>query len=311
SIFLLIGSNPHPDVLSDRWIAKNDRAKRMAKWRSQFSPIILGKKTIKPQHIACSIQSVHVHINGKNPEDVVDKYNRLLYMVPEHIAISANSPIIGGQLVDYVESRLLLYEMADGGKGGFPKIQKYPKNLLEYAKYLFSQEKISALTLSQIAKERHEDNRIQFMVPFRVENRVCSVQAAVRENMALIEYVIGRLKFAQRWSRQTFPTLREIEVNRIEAIKKSLKGNFIWNGQSISARDYLRECIEKAEKGINYFYDHPRYLSILKTRIEKKTNSADVLRRWYKHLEGESQKEKIAKIVNMVWKHTLKNKPIL
>ncbi|RKX95724.1 MAG: hypothetical protein DRP55_10205, partial [Spirochaetes bacterium] len=172
AIFLLVGSNPHPEILSDKWITKNHRAKKIAQWRSQFPPIPIGDMVIKPQHIASAIQSIHVHINGKNPDDVIDKYNRLLYMSPELIALSANSPIVGGQLVDYAESRLLLYEIADGGRGGFPNITKYPKNIIDYAKYLFSQEKIMATTLSQIVKERHEDNRIQFEVPFRVENRV-------------------------------------------------------------------------------------------------------------------------------------------
>ena len=311
AIFLLVGSNPHPEILSDKWITKNHRAKKIAQWRSQFPPIPIGDMVIKPQHIASAIQSIHVHINGKNPDDVIDKYNRLLYMSPELIALSANSPIVGGQLVDYAESRLLLYEIADGGRGGFPNITKYPKNIIDYAKYLFSQEKIMATTLSQIVKERHEDNRIQFEVPFRVENRVCAAQAAVRENMALIEYIIGRLKYAQRWSRQIFPPPREIEINRIEAIKKSIRGTFVWSGRSVSAKDYLKECIEKAEKGIEYFYDHPRYLHILKTRVEKKTTSADVLRNWYKKLEDETVEEKIAKIVNKIWKHTKRNKPIL
>ena len=310
-IFLLIGANPHPDVLSDKWIAKNERAKRMAQWRSKFPSIPLADITIKPEHIACAIQSIHVHINGKNPDDVVDKFNRLLYMTPEFIALSANSPIIGGRLIDYAESRLLLYELADGGKGGFPKLNTYPTNIFDYGNYLFSQEKILATTLSQIVKERHEDTRIQFEVPFRVENRVCAVQAAVRENMALIEYIIGRLKYAQRWSRQVLPAFHEIEINRIEAIKNSLKGVFIWNGKSIPVKEYLLDGIKKAEKGIEYFYDHPRYLHILKTRVEKKTTSADVLRRWYKKLEGESIEEKVAKIVNRIWRHTLKNKPIL
>ncbi|RLF50053.1 MAG: hypothetical protein DRN24_07205, partial [Thermoplasmata archaeon] len=114
-----------------------------------------------------------------------------------------------------------------------------------------------------------------------------------------------------RWSRQVLPAFHEIEINRIEAIKNSLKGVFIWNGKSIPVKEYLLDGIKKAEKGIEYFYDHPRYLHILKTRVEKKTTSADVLRRWYKKLEGESIEEKVAKIVNRIWRHTLKNKPIL
>ena len=310
-VFLLTGSNPHPKVLSDKWITDSERAKKMAQWRSKFPPIPVADMLIKPQHIASAIQSIHVHINGKNPDDVVSKYNRLLYMSPELIALSANSPIIGGKLVDYAEARLLLYEMADGGKGGFPDLKKYPKNILEYAEYLFSKEKIIATTLSEIVKERHEDIRIQFELPFRVENRVCAVQAAVRENLALIEYIIGRLKYAQRWGRQQLPSLREIEINRIEAIKNSMRGRFVWNGKSISTQEYLRECIEKAEKGIRYFYDHPRYLHILKTRVERKKTSADIIRNWYKKMEGETEEEKIAKLVNKIWKHTLKNKPLL
>ncbi|RLF26976.1 MAG: hypothetical protein DRN01_03580, partial [Thermoplasmata archaeon] len=168
-----------------------------------------------------------------------------------------------------------------------------------------------ATTLSEIVKERHEDNRIQFELPFRVENRVCAVQAAVRENLALIEYIIGRLKYAQRWGRQQLPSLREIEINRIEAIKNSIRGRFVWNGKSISTQEYLRECIEKAEKGIKHFYDHPKYLHILKTRVERKKTSADIIRNWYKKMEGETEEEKIAKLVNKIWKHTLKNKPLL
>ena len=160
-------------------------------------------------------------------------------------------------------------------------------------------------------KERHEDNRIQFKIPFRVENRVCAVQSAVRENMALIEYIIGRLKYTQRWGRQPLPSLREIEINRIEAIKNSLKGRFIWNGKSISTKDYLKQCLEKAEKGVRYFYDHPRYLHILKTRVERRKTSADMIRIWYKRMEGEKEDERIAKLVNKIWRHTLKNKPIL
>jgi len=78
-----------------------------------------------------------------------------------------------------------------------------------------------------------------------------------------------------------------------------------------TVKEYLKECIKKAEKGIEYFYDHPRYIHILKTRVEKKTTSADILRRWYKKLENEPVEEKIAKIVNKIWKHTQKNKPIL
>ncbi len=311
AIFLLTGSNPHPEVLSDRWITNSERAKKMSQWRSRFPPIPVSDILIKPQHIASAIQSIHVHINGKNPDDVIHKFNRLLCMSPELIALSANSPIIGGKLVDYAEARLLLYEIADGGKGGFPDIVRYPKDILEYAEYIFSRERILGSTLSEIVKERHEDNRIQFELPFRVENRVCAVQAAVRENMALIEYIIGRLKYTQRWGRQPLPSLREIEINRIEAIKNSLKGRFVWNGKSISTKDYLKQCLEKAEKGVRYFYDHPRYLHILKTRVEKRRTSADVIRIWYKRMEGESEEEKIAKLVNRIWRHTLKNKPIL
>ena len=114
AIFLLIGSNPHPNILSDEWISNTERAR---KWQngSQFPPIKITNKNIKPQHVALAVQSIHVHIQGKGPKDVADKYNKLLYMIPEHIAISANSPIIGGEPLDYTESRFLLYELADGG----------------------------------------------------------------------------------------------------------------------------------------------------------------------------------------------------
>ncbi|RLF46623.1 MAG: hypothetical protein DRN29_04900 [Thermoplasmata archaeon] len=309
AIFLLLGANPHPEVLSDKWISNTTRAKTMAKWRSQFPSIKIANKKIRPEHIALAIQSIHIHIQGKGPDDVADKFNRLLYMVPEHIAISANSPVVGGEVVDYAEARLLLYEMADGGNAGLPKLRKYPVSIIEYGEYVSSFQPILAKSLTEMIKERHEDNRIRFEIPFRVENRVCPVQCTIRENMALIEYIIGRLKYAQRWSRRDYPTLKEIEINRLEAIKESIRGNFIWSGKSISIRDYLMENIEKAEKGLKSLDVQPRYLQILKRRIIRKKTPADVIRRWFRR--GDDEKERIAYLVNRIWDHTRKNRPII
>lgn len=310
AIFLLTGSNPHPDILSDKWITKSERALKMAQWRSQFPTIKIADLYIEPKHIALSIQSIHINIQGKNPDDTADKYNRLLYMVPEHIALSANSPIIGGRIVDYAEARLLLYEMADGGNAGFPKLKKYPVDIVDYGKYVLSYKPIIAKTLTQMVKERHEDNRIKFEIPFRVENRVCPTQPTIRENMALVEYVVGRLKYAQRWNRKDFPSLQEIRINRTEAIKESVKSKFIWNGKSVYARKYLMECIEKAERGIKLLDSQPRYLNILKRRVRKGKTCADVIRRWYKR-NGDSIDERVAEVVEKIWKHTRKNQPIL
>jgi len=307
-IFLLIGSNPHPDVLSDKWISNTERAITMAKWRSQFQTIKIAGKEIRPEHIALSIQSMHIHIQGRNPEDVTDKYNHLLYMIPEHIAISANSPIIGGKAVDYSEARLLLYEMADGGNAGLPKLKKYPTSILEYGEYVSSFKPIMAKNIAEMIKERHEDNRIRFEIPFRVENRICPAQSTIRENMALIEYIIGRLKYAQRWSRQDYPSLKEIEINRIEAIKNSIKGNFIWNGKTIPVKKQIGESIEKAEKGLKVLDSNPRYLRVLKKRLIKKKTSADVVRRWY---ERANENNKIEYLVNKIWEHTKKNSPLI
>ena len=307
-IFLLIGSNPHPDVLSDKWISNTERAITMAKWRSQFQTIKIAGKEIRPEHIALSIQSMHIHIQGRNLEDVADKYNHLLYMIPEHIAISANSPIIGGKAVDYSEARLLLYEMADGGNAGLPKLKKYPTSILEYGEYVSSFKPIMAKNIAEMIKERHEDNRIRFEIPFRVENRICPAQSTIRENMALIEYIIGRLKYAQRWSRQDYPSLKEIEINRIEAIKNSIKGNFIWNGKTIPVKKQIGESIEKAEKGLKALDSNPRYLRVLKKRLIKKKTSADVVRRWY---ERANENNKIEYLVNKIWEHTRKNSPLI
>jgi len=308
AIFLLLGANPHPDVLSDKWISNTERAKKMAEWRSNFPRIKIGNKWVEPRHIALAIQSIHVHVQGKSPEDVVDKYNRLLYMVPEQIAISANSPIIGGELLDYREARLLLYELADGGNAGFPKFIRYPSSIIEYGEYVAGFEPILANSLTQMVKERHEDNRIRLEVPFRVENRVYPSQCTIRENMALIEYIIGRLKYAQRWSRQELPPLKEIEINRIEAIKEGIKGEFIWNGKKIAAINYLMESIEKAEKGIKSLDTNVRYLHIIRRRIRKKKSCADTIKRWF--ARKEEPEEKIAYIVNRVWEYTSKNQPL-
>lgn len=310
AIFLLIGSNPHPSAFSDKWISKTERAKRLASWRSQFPAIKVGDKQIRPEHVALCIQSIHLHIQGVSPHDVADKYNRLLYTIPEHVAISANSPIMAGEILDYVESRLLLYEQADGGNAGFPKLKKYPTSLVDYGKYLLSFQPIFASSLTGIVKERHEDARIRFEIPFRVENRVCPMQCTMKENMALIEFTIGRLKYAQRWSRQDFPSLKEIEINRIEAIRKSIKGEFIWNGKSVPARDYLIESIEKAEKGIKTLGCRPRYLDIIRRRVEKRKTSGDVIRRWFERKEG-SIEERVAYLVNRIWEHTRKNSPLV
>ncbi|RLF63943.1 MAG: hypothetical protein DRN31_01355, partial [Thermoplasmata archaeon] len=120
----------------------------------------------------------------------------------------------------------------------------------------------------------------------------------------------GRLKYAQTWSRQEFPSLKEIEINRIEAIKKSLRGEFIWNGKSIDVKDYLMNGIEKAEKGIKTLGCNPRYLNIIKRRVKKRRTSGDVIRRWYGKSSG-SVDEKVASLVNKIWEHTRKNEPIV
>ena len=172
AIFLLLGSNPHPEVLSDRWITSSRRAEAMAKWRRGFPEVKIAGKYIRPEHIALSIQSMHLHIQGVSPDDVADKYNHLLYMVPGQIALSANSPLIGGEMVDYAEVRLLLYEMADGGNAGLPKHREYPISFLDYARYVDSFKPILAKSLTEKVKERHEDNRIRLEVPFRVETAV-------------------------------------------------------------------------------------------------------------------------------------------
>lgn len=311
AIFLLLGSNPHPAAFSDRWISKTARAKKMASWRSQFPPIKVGNKKIKAEHVALCIQSVHLHIQGKSPDDVADKFNRLLYTIPEYIAISANSPIMAGEILDYKESRLLLYEQADGGNAGFPRLKKYPiLSLMDYGDYLTSFPYVMGATLRDMVKERHEDARIRFEIPFRVENRVYPMQCTMKENMALIEYTIGRLKYAQTWSRQEFPSLKEIEINRIEAIKKSLSGEFIWGGRSVDVKDYLMKGIEKAEKGIKTLGCNPRYLNIIRRRVKKRRTSGDVIRRWYRK-SGGSVDEKVTSLVNKIWEHTRKNTPIV
>jgi len=310
SIFLLIGSNPHPSAFSDKWISETERARKMASWRSQFPPIKVGDKEIRPEHVALCIQSIHLHIQGKSPPDVADKYNRLLYIIPEHVAISANSPIMAGEILDYAESRLLLYEQADGGNAGFPKLKKYPTSLIDYGEYLLSFQPIFGSSLTSLVKERHEDARIRFEIPFRVENRVCPMQCTMKENMALIEFTVGRLKYAQRWSRQDFPSLKEIEINRIEAIRKSIKGEFIWNGKSIPTKDYLMESIEKAEKGLKTLGCKPRYLDLIKRRVQKKRTSGDVIRRWFERSNG-SIEERVAQLVNKIWEHTRKNRPLV
>ncbi|MCD6367545.1 MAG: hypothetical protein J7L45_00500 [Candidatus Aenigmarchaeota archaeon] len=311
AIFLLIGSNPHPDTYSDRWITNSERARAMAKWRSRFSSIPIGSRRIEARHIPLGIQSLHLHIQGKSPEDVADKYNRLLYTIPEYIAFSANSPIVAGEPLDYTESRLLLYEQADGGYSGFPKIKKYPISINEYVEYIFSYPTImEGESLFTRIKERHEDVRIRFEFPFRVETRVYPIQCTIRENMALIEYTVGRLKYAQTLSRQDFPSLKEIEINRIEAIRKSLKGEFVWNGKSIDVKEYLLEGIKKAEKGLKLLGFKPKHLNIIKRRVEKRKTSGDVIKRWFEKRDGDVN-EKVAYLVNRIWKHTKDNKPIV
>ncbi|KAA0000332.1 MAG: hypothetical protein FE047_01680 [Thermoplasmata archaeon] len=310
TMFLLIGSNPHPDILSDRWISNNERAKKLALWRSNFSPVKIGDIYIKPQHIALAIQSIHVHIQGRGADDTIDKFNRLLYMIPEHIALSANSPIIGGRITDYAEARLPLYEIADGGNAGFPKLKQYPATIIDYGKYILSYKPIIASNLAEMVKERHEDVRIKFEIPLRVESRACAIQSTIRENMALVEYIVGRLKYAQRWSRMELPALKEIEINRTEAIKEALRGKFIWNGKSINVKDYLSMNIEKAEKGIESLDSKARYLHILKRRIKKRKTSSDVIKRWYKRCSGNIH-ERVGELINKIWEYTRKNKPIL
>jgi len=308
AIFLLLGSNPHPEVLSDRWITPSRRAEAMAKWRRGFPEVKIAGKYIRPEHIALSIQSMHLHIQGVSPDDVADKYNHLLYMVPGQIALSANSPLIGGEMVDYAEVRLLLYEMADGGNAGLPKHREYPISFLDYARYVDSFKPILAKSLTEKVKERHEDNRIRLEVPFRAENRVTPIQCTIRENMAMIEYIVGYLKYAQRWSRMDYPSLKEIEVNRIEAVKKSIRGEFVWNGKSVGIREYLGQCIERAEKGLEELDTKPRYIQCLKRRVKKRKVSADVIRGWYRR---GSEGDKVAYVVNRVWEHTRKNRPII
>jgi len=309
AVFLLLGANPHPEVLSDKWISDTERARKMAEWRRQFDEIKVGKRYIKPHHIALAIQSMHVHIQGKSPDDVADKFNRLLYIIPEQIAISANSPIIGGEHLDYSEARLMLYEIADGCRAGMPKIPKYPISLMEYGEYVSSFEPIMATSLTDMIKERHEDNRIRLEIPFRVENRVYPTQCTVRENMALLEYIMGRLKYAQRWSRQDFPPLKEIEMNRMEAIRNSLNGKFIWNGRGIEIKTHMMEAINKAGKGIKSLDAEAKYLDILRRRVRKRKTAADVIKRWY--AKGDDTEERIANLVEKVWEKTRKNQPLI
>ena len=114
------------------------------------------------------------------------------------------------------------------------------------------------------------------------------------------------------WAPQICPEMeqegKEIEINRIEAIRKSLKGNFIWRGKSIAVHQYLMECIEKGEKGLKALDVMPRYLHILR-RIRRRKTSADILKRWFER-EGEME-EKISYLVNRIWEKTKKNQPLI
>ena len=124
----------------------------------------------------------------------------------------------------------------------------------------------------------------------------------------MIEYIVGYLKYAQRWSRMDYPSLKEIEVNRIEAVKKSIRGEFVWNGKSVGIKEYLSQCIERAEKGLEELDTKPRYIQCLKRRVKKRKVSADVIRGWYRR---GSEGDKVAYVVNRVWEHTRKNRPII
>lgn len=238
-------------------------AANRAPWN--MSPEI-GGVTLQDPGVVGLLNAFQISIQAADIAHGVDLLNRMFYLSPLAVALSANALMLGNRSTGYSDCRFEVWRRtfdtrtpSEVALGCIPRIglpANYFQNVYDYladaARYPFILDDVdSALRIGIGAYWR--DARLKFVNgKVVVEFRPVSMQKNPKENVAIACFVIGRLLWSVANEENLLP-MNLVLLNKTQAEIKGLNALLHTNTGLFPARNILHEDLDKAESGLRLF----------------------------------------------------------
>ncbi len=260
----------------------------------------------KASNIQSSIQSFHLHLQGKSPIYTANMFNYLLNLIPTSILIGSSSRLFAGNLFSLYEPRIYLYDNSEQQNSGFPALPRYLDKIEDYINYLTSRPGKIANDYFGLEKDRHDDVRIRLNSEFyRVETRIMSVQPTPKEMVAMIEFLIGFL-YKSILDGKALRPLSSIREERHAVIHSGYNANTHFD---ITEAAKSQICV--AKQGLSELGLGSEFIGILETRLNNKTSPGLYVSRLWESKYNGNVNQTVSEIIQHVWDKTKDNSPLL
>jgi len=254
---------------------------------------ILERVDVGDLSIVSILNSLQVNLEAENATDAIDLLNRSLMISPNLVAISGNARYLAGRDTGMSDLRIAAWSTAldtrtpeqrredTETRVGLP--DRYYHSLEDYleqaGKFPFILDKPDIAMKMGIGMY-WKDARIKFTdSSILVESRPISTQPTNDENIAMVEFYLGRLAWSKATKESLLP-MTLVKINKDLVMKYGLDTK-LWTIQDEvyspqDARTVLYTDLQKAEEGLEIL-DVPAYmrekLDILLDRLEEGTPS--------------------------------------
>jgi len=226
------------------------------------------------QHGWLNIQALQINLSYSTEKDLLAMYNTIRLLLPYLIAITASSPIVEGNLTNYIDNRLIFYRT---NQKEIPDICNniIPEQLTTINNYYISQNKVfSKLKLynAHILCEEWVNSSGLIIRPSRkcIEIKALDEQESIQSDMAVCAFIQALLRCPSLPIDQDQKTLLDITDTAIKHGTTKLQPE-------------LKQLFTLAQKYANK--EEQLYLPIIKNRIEN-GNLAEIMCTRYKEKEN-------------------------
>jgi gamma-glutamyl:cysteine ligase YbdK (ATP-grasp superfamily) len=303
---VFLGGNPSPDIFKRKFITRKERTQKLYNWQKNMPNIELEGQKFKASNIQSSIQSFHLHLQGKSPIYTANMFNYLLNLIPTSILIGSSSRLFAGKLFSLYEPRIYLYDKSEQQNSGFPALPRYLDKIEDYINYLTSRPGKIANDYFGLEKDRHDDVRIRLNSEFyRVETRIMSVQPTPKEMVAMIEFFIGFL-YKSILDGKALRPLSSIREERNAVIHSG------YNAKThLGITEATKSQIHVAKQGLSELGLGSEFMDILETRLNNKTSPGLYVSRLWESKYNGNVNQTVSEIIQHVWGKTKDNSPLL
>ncbi len=233
------------------------------KRRPSWAPRNLGGAFVADAAIVGLCNAFQFSVEACSLNDGIDKLNRLLFISPMAVALSANARVFDCIDTGWADARFEVWrrshetrtqkELSNGSvlRIGLPK--NYYRNLEHYLQDICSYPFIisnpeAALGIGIGLNWR--DARLKFIDGSPVvEFRPVSTQPTLEEDIAIGVFVVGRLLWSQQ-NEEVLPPMAVVNRNKLEAEMRGLNAKLALDGTTGRAQQLLREELSRATKGL-------------------------------------------------------------